>query len=424
MDITIKPRLLCGEIRVPSSKSDIHRILICAALSDKPTRIFFTGLSQDIETTIRCLQALGSVVKKERDCWQVFPRKDSVLCRPTLHCGESGSTLRFLLPVAGALKTETLFMAEGRLPERPLLPLILEMERHGCRFTEHAPPFSVTGTLTSGQYILPGNISSQFITGMMLALPLLPGDSTIRLTSPLESRSYVDMTIRTLRQFGISIQVRPDGVFDIPGSQTYRSPGSIEAEGDWSNAAFWLCAGALGRPVTCRGLSSDTLQGDRKVLFFLRQFGAEVNEDADGAKVSPGPLHAIDLDASDIPDLVPILSVVAAAASGTTRICHAGRLRLKESDRLSAVSACLTGIGAQVREFTDSLHIEGGGALGGGLIRDYNDHRITMAMSIASILCSEEVTIKGAETIRKSYPAFFQDFQHLGGNIHVIDDRH
>ncbi len=422
MDILLRPHVLEGTLTIPSSKSDVHRLLICAALADRPTCIRFSGLCEDIQATFACLQVLGAELRLQSGCWNVLPRKDSTSLPAICNCKESGSTLRFLLPVAAALGMETQFLGEGRLPHRPLGPLLSEMERHGCTFSEHMLPFRLSGALTPGQYSLPGDVSSQFISGLLFALPLLKGDSILTLTSPLESRSYVNMTLSTLKQFGIAVEVRA-GAFFVPGNQTYRSPGTIMADGDWSNAAFWLCAGALGRPVTCRGLLEDSLQGDRVVLSLLKKFGAQVDIAGTEVTVSPGKLSAIELDASEIPDLVPALSVVATAAAGTTSIRHAGRLRLKESDRLLAICTGLTALGAHIDESAEGLYIRGGQPLSGGYVEGYRDHRIVMAMAIASLLCKKDVLLRGTEAVQKSYPDFFRDFEKLGGDTHVIQHR-
>jgi 3-phosphoshikimate 1-carboxyvinyltransferase len=417
----IAPRKLSGSIDAISSKSDVHRILICSALCGGETRVRFTTLSEDIRSTIGCLCALGASVEKQGDDWVVGPI-GKALKEPVLDCGESGSTLRFLLPVAAALGANATFIGAGRLPERPLGPLLEEMKRHGGAMRADRLPMKIEGKLAPAEYVLPGDVSSQFVTGLLLALPLLGGESTIRLTTPLQSKPYVDMTIRTLALFGIEIKPLPDGYL-VPGGQVFLSPGEVTAEGDWSNAAYWLCAGALGGPVTCRGLQANSLQGDCAVLSILDQFGANVAVEGNAVTVSGGALRAADIDASAIPDLVTALVAVAAGASGTTHIVNAGRLRIKESDRLSALATNLRALGAQVEEHDDRLFVVGRSKLDGGTVDGCGDHRIVMSAAILSVLCGGDVVITGAQAIAKSYPDFFSDFAALGGDVVVEHQR-
>jgi len=393
MNRNIKPSPLFGTVPAIPSKSMAHRMFICAALSNTPTTVSCQGTSNDIEATKACLEAM-----------QHNP------CR--LPCGESGSTLRFLLPVVGALGLDASFVMEGRLPQRPLAPLDAQLEAHGVTLTRPEPNIlRSTGKLQPGDYTLPGNITSQYISGLLFALPLLDGPSTLTVTGKIESAAYIEMTLSALEQFGVQI-TRNDNVYFIP-NQPYVSPGKAFVEGDWSNAAFWLCAGAIGRPVTVTGLNLQSLQGDMAILDLLERFGAKVTRKGRAATVAPGPLHAIDIDAGGIPDLVPILSVVAAAAPGTTTIYNAARLRLKESDRIATVHKLLEDLGADVEETEDSLLIHGGKPLLGQTVDSCNDHRIAMSAAIASILCRGEVTVTDAEAVNKSYPRFWREFYQL-----------
>ena len=388
----IAPTILSGTIPAIPSKSAAHRLYICAALCGEPTEIACQGTSKDIEATRACLAAM------QGDC--------------RLPCGESGSTLRFLLPVAAALGLEAEFHMEGRLPQRPLHPLDEQLQSHGAALTRPAPDIlRIFGQLTPGDYTLPGDVSSQYISGLLFALPLLDRPSTLTVTGKIESAPYIAMTLDALRQFGVHVTIE-EQVFHIPACG-YHSPGNAVVEGDWSNAAFWLCAGALGSAVTVTGLKPDSLQGDKAVFSLLQAFGADTVQQGDRFTVSPAPLRGLEIDAAAIPDLVPILSVVAAAATGTTRIYNAQRLRLKESDRIASVKAMLEGLGASVEETEDGLLIHGGKPLTGGTVDSCNDHRIAMAAAVASILCSGEVTILQAEAVEKSYPSFWGDFQSL-----------
>ena len=393
MDRNINPSPLFGTVPAIPSKSMAHRLFICAALAGDPGSVYCRSTSNDIEATKACLDAM-----------QHNP------CR--LPCGESGSTLRFLLPVAGALGLQADFLMEGRLPQRPLDPLDAQLEQHGMRLTRPEPNvLHVCGQLQPGDYVLPGNITSQYISGLLFALPLLDGPSTLTVTGKLESAGYIDLTIDALRQFGVHIS-REGNVFRIP-NQPYVSPGRTEVEGDWSNAAFWLCAGAIGLPVTVTGLNMNSLQGDMSVLNLLEAFGARVIREKRSCTVAPAPLQAIRIDAGPIPDLIPILSVVAAAAKGTTVIYNAARLRLKESDRIASVHKLLQDLGADVEETEDSLLIHGGKPLTGHTVNSCNDHRIAMSAAIASILCQSEVTVTDAEAVNKSYPRFWREFYQL-----------
>ena len=382
----------------------------------------FTTLSDDISTTIGCLCAMGARIEQSAESWHVVPIAQNPRDRIQIHCAQSGSTVRFLIPVSAALGMHAVFTGEGRLPQRPLGPLVFEMQRHGIGFSQHSLPIEMQGQLQPGCFEIPGNISSQYITGLLMALPLLKADSSIALTTRLESRPYVDLTIATFEKFGVQIEAKEDG-FKIPGNQTYNSPSAVRAEGDWSNAAFFLCAGAIGQGVTCHGLDPKSVQGDRRVVEILREFGADVKIDGDTVSVQRGDLRGISIDASEIPDLITALVVVAAAAKGQTRIYNAGRLRLKESDRLSTLAGYLRALGAEVLEQPESLLITGKQRLSGGIVDGQGDHRIVMSAAIASMLCEGDVRILGAEAVNKSYPEFFEDFLKLGGDSHVIHDR-
>ena len=392
MNQNISPSPLRGSIPAIPSKSAAHRLLICAALADSPTEVICHGTSKDIEATRACLAAM--------ETGGILP------------CGESGSTLRFLLPVAEALGLEAEFLMEGRLPQRPLAPLDAQLTGHGARLSRPAPDrLRVSGRLTPGDYTLPGNVSSQYISGLLFALPLLDAPSTLTVTGTVESAPYIAMTLDALGQFGVDVAVH-NQVYAIP-ARGYRSPGKALVEGDWSNAAFWLCAGALAGPVIVTGLKPDSLQGDKAVLDILAQFGAKTEQNGEHFTVFPGALQALDIDAAAIPDLVPVLSVVAAAAPGVTRIYNAGRLRLKESDRIRTVCAMLQNLGADAEETADGLLIRGGKPLTGGTVDSANDHRIAMAAAVASVLCQGDVTVTGAEAVNKSYPGFWEDFEKL-----------
>ncbi len=410
---------LSGAVKAPLSKSNLHRLIIASSLCfDEETVIHSYTLNDDIRATASVMEAAGASIAFEADhiCIKGIRqlKKDFIA-----DCVESGSTLRFLVPVLSALGANCLFRGQGRLPQRPITPLIEQMEQHGASFDSAALPFSLSAQLKSGTFIFPGNISSQYISGLLFALPLLQGDSQIILTSPLESQAYVEMTLSVLQQFGIKVICENPQTYVIPGGQSYHSPAHLTSEGDWSNAAFWLCAGALNSPVTVDGLQRNSLQGDKAVCDILQQMGAFVQYSNNSVTVLPGTLHGITIDGSQIPDLIPILSVVAACAEGTTHIINSARLRIKESDRLASTAQLLSKLGASVQEESDGLLIHGS-ALNGGTVDSFNDHRIAMSAAIASLCCKEPVLIENPTCVNKSYPTFYDEFSHLGGNVHVI----
>ena len=407
MEVTISPGRLAGKVAVPGSMA--HRGLIAAALADGPSRIQNATPSGDIEATVRCLTALGAEIRREGEDLEVTPLHRRWRERIVLPCGESGSTLRFLLPVAAALGAPARFTGEGRLPERPLGPLGETLIRGGAELSGFQLPLELAGRLRPGEYRLPGDVSSQYVTGLLLALPLLEGDSSIRLTTPLESAGYVRMTLQVLAQFGI--QVSPEeGGWRILGNQIYRAA-DFEVEGDYSAAALFLTANAIGSQVECLGLREDSTQGDRAILRHL-----ETIQSLGGGRV--------EIDLSQCPDLAPALAVAAAYADGETALTHAGRLRLKESDRLAALSTVLTQMGAEVEEGPETLTIQGKPALDGGVtIEPFGDHRIAMAASIAALGAKAPVTIQNAQCVGKSYPQFFHHMKLLGGVCHVVNHR-
>ena len=433
MIYAIDNKTLSGKINAISSKSHLHRLMIAAALYAPETEIFYEGAqSEDISATIKCLQSLNAQICDTADSRIFIKRMTNDPARQTvrqLYCGESGSTLRFLLPVVCALCVPAEFYPEGRLPRRPLSPLREELICHGCEIAEPGSiPLSVKGRLNSGIFEIAGGISSQYITGLLLALPLLDGKSEIRITGKLESRPYVDMTLDVLSHFGINFTEKKETSFLIePASQDSAADQRIfYAEGDWSNAAFWLTAGAIGTGKICvSGLSVSSKQGDKAILQLLKQFGAqiEINKTGNGLcdiTVLPSKLHGIEIDAANIPDLVPILSLAAATAEGTTVIHGAARLRLKESDRLQSVSEVLEILGAEIRQTDDGLIIKGrrnysGYPLKGGSVNSSNDHRIAMTAAIAGTVSQGAVTIAQAEAVNKSYPHFWKDFEKLNG---------
>ena len=390
MDLTIFPGKLSGTINIIPSKSQAHRLLICAAFADGPTELHCPDTNRDIEATAGCLNALGADIRRTTQGYLIKPAK-AVPSSAELNCHDSGSTLRFLLPVAGALGVDTVFRMEGRLPNRPLSPLWEEMQRMGCILTRPTSDIiRCQGCLRSGDYTIDGSVSSQFITGLLLATALIDGKSHIQLTGKVESRPYITMTQRAMALFGKNCQD-----FTVTGGR-FHSPGNIYVEGDWSNGAFFLAAAALGNDVTVGNLSLDSPQGDRAVYDLL-----------------PRLKERITISAADIPDLVPILSVAAACSKGAV-FTDIRRLRLKESDRVASVIAMLEALGGKAEADDDTLTVHAADLLG-GTVDAMNDHRIAMSAAIAATVCRENVTILGAECVEKSYPRFFEEYRRLGG---------
>ena len=416
MNITIKPGQRSGRVKIPASKSQAHRLLICAALGQGETVIECDGLSADITATVACLNALGAdICQAEDGRLRVRPigKVPAGLCH--LYCGESGSTLRFLLPVCGALGAEAVFHMEGRLPQRPLAPLDAELASHGMTLRQENDLLYCSGQLQSGDYELPGNVSSQYISGLLLALPLTEGESRLNVTGSIESEAYITMTEDALALAGIRLE-RSGWCYRIPGAQRGTLPEALQVEGDFSNAAFFLCMGALSdKGLTIEGLNPASHQGDRAVLDILRSFGAQVEQREGSFAVRKGLLQGITIDAKPIPDLIPVLSVVAALAQGETQIINAGRLRLKESDRLRSTTALLTALGADIQELEDGLVIHGKARLSGGSVDSCGDHRIAMAAATAACGCTGDISLSGSQAVDKSYPRFWEDFGSLTG---------
>ncbi len=422
MIVKCTPSEISGTIKSISSKSDAHRLLICAALSKTETKIYCNVMSKDIAATICCLQAMDTDISVDGDVITVKP--ESFNKKAELDCNESGSTLRFLMPLVSALGIDAIITGHGRLPQRPISPLKEEMEKKGVTFhTDNKFPLYLTGQLQPGEYEIAGNISSQFITGLLLALPLLNGDSKIKLVPPVESKSYLDITVSVLKKFGIIIEEQ-ENTYIIEGNQQFISPREITAQGDWSNASFFLCAGALSEHgVTVTDLDMNSPQGDRKIIDVLKNMGADVQIKGTEITIKKNKLNGITVDASDIPDAVPIISVVATACTGDTKIINAQRLRIKESDRIKSVVEMINSVGGSAVETDDGLIIHGGKQLKGGSVNGYNDHRIVMSASVLSMLCENDVTISDSNAVEKSYPDFFKDFNKMGGNSDVLNDR-
>ncbi|MBR4149984.1 MAG: 3-phosphoshikimate 1-carboxyvinyltransferase [Firmicutes bacterium] len=436
MEIKVRHGQRNGTVRVPSSKSQMHRLLICAAFSEGPVSIAFRGLSEDLKATMRCLKDLGADFEaRPADGQAAGPEGDiRLLVKPVpadqparegllLRCGSSASTLRFLLPVCGALGASGCFIMEGRLPERPMEPFIGELRSHGMTIEAEGGELRFGGKLKAGgkPFVLPGDVSSQFISGLLLALPLLQEPGVIEIGGRIGSRPYVEMTQRVLHLAGAVAGFKMESsealdehtVFTTYGSGRYAMPAEVTAEGDWSAAAVFLCMGAMSvRGVRVEGLDLRSTQGDRDILRLLRRVGAVVDTDDGAVTVKRWELKGTEIEASDIPDLVPALSVVAACSEGLTRIYNAGRLKLKESDRLESIADMIRSLGGGVYVTDDGLLIEGGG-ISGGIVDSCGDHRIAMAAAAAASCCSGDVVVMGGECCAKSFPGFFEELEKL-----------
>ena len=406
MDLRITPKKLSGTVTPPPSKSMAHRLIIAASLGDGTSTIRNVAFSKDIEATLRCMETLGAEWFRQTDdtvCVRgICSRSSEEL--PHFDCGESGSTLRFLIPIALAVAGGGVFTGQGRLMERPQKPYFDLFDEKGIFWKQENGILTVQGRLTPGEYRLPGNVSSQFFTGLLFALSLLDTPSEIISTTALESADYINMTIEAMKYAGVPVSVSEDGrAFRTVPSAYSSFDHTVEA--DWSQAGFWYAALALDSKLDLQGLNAFSSQGDMVIVPHYLHL------------TQPGDLE---IDISGCPDLLPPLAVMAAVRSGTTRFINAARLRIKESDRLSTVSAMLTALGCNTEELPDALIVHGGQPLTGGTVDGANDHRIVMAAAIAATACSAPVTILGAEAVSKSYPVFWEDYHRLGGDIHVL----
>ncbi len=411
MDKVFNGSRALSEVRAISSKSEAHRQLICAALGDKACEIVCSDSNADIDATVACLVSLGADIKRSENGFYVKPIEKILKCA-NLDCNESGSTLRFLLPLAASLGADCSFSMRGRLPKRPLSPLYELLESNGISLSpQGSNPLKIKGKLLSGNYSVAADVSSQFISGMLFALSVAEGDSTLTLEGSAESLPYVILTLDALTLFGADIVFDGKKRFEIKGRERLISPRKTIVGGDWSNAAFFLVAGAVGKdPVTVTGLDENSRQGDRGILDILVKMGARIEKSGEKITVFPSDLHGIDINAKNIPDLVPILAVAASVARGESKIFGASRLRLKESDRIESVCQTLTALGADVIPTFDGMIIHGKKRLIGGEVDSFNDHRIAMSASVASLVCENSVTVKRFEAINKSYPAFGENF--------------
>ena len=412
MDIKIIPSPLVGEVNIPPSKSAAHRALICASLAEGTSRVEPYCTSKDIKATAACLRCLGMKIEEDEKGYTVG--RGETQKSQTLNFNESGSTARFLLPVAAALGADITAVGEGRLPERPMKVLCDLFRQHGVEASSDNLPITLSGKMTSGEFALPGNISSQYISGLMLAAPLLDGDTEIIPTTALESVGYIDMTIDAMKHQGVLVEETTKG-WKISAEERYK-PRDIKIEGDWSQAAFFMSAAAIGGDIKIRGLDFTSRQGDMAALDVFAAFGANISIEENTLHIRKGDLRGIEVNAADIPDMVPAIAATAAFAEGKTVIHSAERLRIKESDRIKTTIAALNALGIKTEERPDGMVIYGGKPKG-GIIDGANDHRIVMAFSVAAAFSQGESEIAGAEAVNKSYPEFFEDLKKLGGKV-------
>ncbi|MCY6369992.1 3-phosphoshikimate 1-carboxyvinyltransferase [Clostridium ganghwense] len=440
--VIIYPGVLKGNVKVPPSKSLAHRAVICAGFAEGESNIDNIIFSDDITATSKAMEGLGVEIKvKEENIKEENIKEENIkeekntqaekrvrlnikgneqlsLLNNTVDCIESGSTLRFLIPIALLAEGEVTFKGRGKLVSRPLDVYYEIFEKQNIYYETNNGelPLKIKGGLKPGEFRVKGDISSQFITGLMFALPLLDGDSKIIITTELESKGYVDLTIDTLNKFGVKIENKDYKEFYIKGNQKY-SNRDYRVEGDFSQVAFWLVAGALGDSLKCEDLNINSLQGDKVIVDILKKMGADISINKNYIEAKSSSTKGIVIDASECPDLVPVLTVMAALSEGTTKIVNAKRLRIKECDRLNAIASELNKIGGDVEELEDGLIIRGKKSLKGGKVDSWNDHRIAMAMAVASIKCEEPLIITNSDAVKKSYPDFWTDFKNLGGKI-------
>ena len=430
--IRIIPTKLQGTVLAPSSKSMGHREIICAGLAEGTSVVDNISMSKDIEATCRCLRALGVVIE---DVPSKFAGRSALRVTGTgklraaeagADCGESGSTLRFFIPLGALLNEAFTFIGHGKLVSRPLNAYYDIFAKQGLSYQtaeEGHLPLTVNGKLEAGLYQLPGNVSSQYVSGLLFALPLLENDSVIEITSELESSAYVDMTLSCLKKYGIEIvnENNEHRRYIVRGGQKYKAMDS-NVEGDWSQAAFWTVGGSLGEAVTCSGVDYSSLQGDKAVVSIMEGMAADITIQGTDVVTGNATTKATVIDAANCPDIIPVLTVLAAVSEGTTEIINAGRLRIKECDRLAAITQELNKLGADITELPEGLVINGKpeGLRGGGECDAWNDHRIAMSLAIAAQKCAEPFTLTGASSVQKSYPEFWQDYKLVGGKIEVL----
>ncbi|AGK99351.1 3-phosphoshikimate 1-carboxyvinyltransferase [Clostridium pasteurianum] len=422
--VKITPSKLKGKVTIPPSKSLSHRAIIAAGLSKGKSVVENVMFSEDILTTCNAMEALGVTIEKKEEENNIYTliidgSTELKLLKKEIDCSESGSSLRFFIPICLAEENDVVFTGRGKLVSRPLNQYYEIFDKQGIKYSNENGklPLKVQGKIQSGEFTIDGDVSSQFITGLMFTLPLLQGDSKIIINKKLESKGYLDLTMDILNRFSVEVINKDYKEFLIKGNQQYKSM-DYRVEGDFSQAAFWLVAGMIGGEIDCLDLNPDSKQGDKEVLDIIKRMNGALNITSDKIYAETTNTSSTVIDASQCPDIIPVLAVLAALSEGTTEVINAGRLRIKESDRLTAITTELNKLGADLEEKEDGLIIRGKKELTGGEVDSWNDHRIAMALAVASIRCKDEVTIKDSGCVKKSYPTFWEDFKKLGGNVH------
>ena len=428
MKIAIKPSILNGTIEIPPSKSYSHRAVIAAALAEnkdnRKSKIDNLKFSVDITTTTDIMENWGAKINRGESSLEIVGNDGKVVLRDKyVQCNESGSTIRFLIPIGITDENELVFDGKGKLVDRPLDSYYRIFDKQGIFYKNENGklPLTVNGKLKAGNYEIDGNISSQFITGLLYALPLLDGDSKLTINKNLESKGYIDLTLEILKLAGIEIVNNDYKSFDIRGNQIYK-PFNYTVEGDYSQVAFWIVAGIISankdNEVKCLHVNKNSLQGDKEIIEIVERMGANLEILDDYVIVKPSKTKGTVIDISQCPDIAPILTVLGALSEGETRIINGERLRIKESDRITSIKTELNKLGANVAEEGDSLIIQGvEGFTGGVTVSAWNDHRLAMSLAIASTRCEKEIILEEAESVRKSYPHFWDDFVKMGGEI-------
>ena len=416
--LAIQPKKISESVQVPPSKSMAHRAIICASLARGKSIISNIEYSKDIEATISAMKALGTIILKHDNYLEIDGTTTFIKNQCEIDCCESGSTLRFMVPISIICEANVHFKGEGRLGKRPLdvYYKIFDEQNISYLYRENVLDLYIRGQLHGGLFEIPGNVSSQFISGLLFALPLMDQDSKIVITSPLESKGYIDLTLQMLNQYGVYVINKDYQELIIPGGQRYQ-PHDYEVEADFSQAAFYLVAGALGNQVTLKGLNLKSKQGDKAAIDILESMGCQLTQKDDGYQMYPGILNATTIDGSQCPDIIPVIALACALSEGVSVIENIGRLRIKECDRLSATVEVINLLGGIAKEGEDSMIIEGVKHLHGASVSSYNDHRMAMMEAIASTVCDDVVVIDNKECVKKSYPSFWEHFKMLGGAL-------
>lgn len=423
MKVKIIPNKLKGTVVIPPSKSLAHRAIIAGSLADGNSIITNLNFSNDILATTQAMKDLGVSIKTFEDYEIITGSKNLKRINNTINCRESGSTIRFMIPISLLADGEVTFVGEGRLTTRPLNVFHEIFDKQGIKYSRGLEelPLIINGKLKPGKFEVTGDVSSQFITGLLYTLPKLEGDSEIVITTGLESKGYIDLTLDILDRFGIKIINEEYKKFIVPGNQKYRAH-DYRVEGDFSQVAFWLVAGFLNDGINCLGMNPNSLQGDREIIKILKDMGGDLTIDEKVISIVGKKSKGAIIDLSQCPDLGPIVTVLASLSEGTTRIINAGRLRIKESDRITSMTTELNKLGAKIVETENGVIIEGVKNLKGGVEVDaWNDHRVAMALAVASSRCDEPITLTGADSVKKSYPNFWKDFKDLNGNMEIIE---